>query len=927
MATVTHDGQSFMIDSRRIWLVAGQIDYARIPVGHWADRIHAARLAGFNAIAAAIPWALHEPRPGHFDFKEQRDLRKFVQLVHKAGLLCILRVGPYIGAGWDMGGLPEWVTRKNDIRLRAASAPFLEAASRYITAVAEQVRDLQVTSPGEGGPIVLIQNESAWTCGDDDAATAYLGELARYAREAGFTVPTINANNLWQSIEGEIEGWVGSEDMLATLRQLASVAPNQPRVVVDLPSGAPSYVAGPAEPAIPPIELQRRLVEVLAGGGQFVLSPLAAGVTPGFWPGRDGSSAARFIENAHGRHAPIDDAGAPTEAYHLVRRVTTMASSFARVFAHLNHNYKPILLDQRPPHPASAGVAIVDLVGTQGSVAFLFAKEPYAQGKSQRTQNVDILLGDGSALSVPMGRQAAAWVLFDVLLDGRGTLDYCTLSVLALAGKCLVCFGPAGADGVVSINGSPLTVTVPKGKATLTEHHEGFTLLVASEESIDTVFPTDQGVYVGVESVSASGEPVPLAGNKSCTHIDLRGEPHKLVVRDPRAARVSHAAPTLSDWRIASATEHAAGTSARYAPIPGPADLADLGSPFGYGWYRIRIKSGDGKKHKILAPSSRDRLRLFLDGEDLGIMGFGPGASPEPMALTLTKSDHTLVVLAENLGRPDSGLTLREPKGLVEEFYIIKPFRAGRHTTVHADPTQPLATFKPLWHMRPGDTTYPDRIAWSFVHRKKSPLIVTIDPLAARAMVILNDKPIRFLDHQGLARFTLDQSELNRGNNTLQLAIMADEPDPQAALAALASATGFAEGAETLTAGKADWAFAKWEPPNKADYEDIPKNKLHNTKGPAWYQADFTLDPEGVPLRLDLTGLSKGQVYLNDHHLGRYFLETATRKQIGPSTTMLLPEPLIKAGKKNVLTIFDEHGHAPAKVRLLFDKNSTPIRR
>lgn len=926
MATVTHDGQSFMIDSRRIWLVAGQMDYGRIPADAWADRIHAAKLGGFNAIATSIPWALHEPRPGQFDFKGQRDLRQFVQYIHAAGMYCILRPGPYIGAGWDMGGIPDWAARKTDIKLRAASAPFLEAASRYITAVAEQVRDLQVTSPGEGGPIVLLQNESHWTCGDDAAATAYLGELARYYREAGFTIPSINANNLWQSVEGEIEGWVGSEDMLATLRQLTSVAPDQPRVVVDMPIDQPSFVGGPAEAAVEPYSMQRRIVEVLAGGGQFVLNPIAGGQTPGFWPGRDGTDAARYYENAHGRHAPIDDAGTPTESYHIFRRVTTMASSFSRVFANLNHNYKPILLDQRLSHTASDGVAIVDLVGTQGSVAFLLAREPYATGKSSRSQNVDILLGDGSALSVPMGKQAAAWVLFDVLLDGRGTMDYCTLSVMSLVGKTLVCFGPAGAEGVVSINGSPLTIAVPKGKSVATEHHEGFTLVIGNEDSIDTVFPTEHGVFIGVNSVNAAGEPVALAGAKSCTHVDLDGKDRKHVIKDKTAPRTGSASVSLNDWQAMSAEEHVAGTSARYAPITGPADLADLGSPFGYGWYRISIKAGDGKKHKVLAPSSRDRLRFFLDGEDFATMGFGPGADHEPMALTLTKSDHNLVVLAENMGRPDSGLTLAEPKGLVDELFIIKPFKAGRHSIVQADPIQPLASISPLWHMRVGDTTYPDRIEWSFIHRKKSPIIITIDPLPTRILVILNDKPIRFLDESGPSRFMLDQSELNRGNNTLQIAILSDEPDPAATLATLASTTNFTEGADSVTT-KADWAFAKWEPPAKVDYDDVAKTKLGSFKGPTWYRTEFTIDPEGTPLRLDMSGLSKGVVYLNDQHLGRYFLETGTRKQVGPSTTMLLPESVIKAGKKNVLTIFDEHGNTPAKTKLVFDKNSLPIRR
>ena len=101
-----------------------------------------------------------------------------------------------------------------------------------------------------------------------------------------------------------------------------------------------------------------------------------------------------------------------------------------------------------------------------------------------------------------------------------------------------------------------------------------------------------------------------------------------------------------------SAEEHVTGTSARFAPITGPADLADLGSPFGYGWYRISIKSGDGKKHKVLAPSSRDRLRFFLDGEEQGIMGFGPGADHEPMALTLMSNEDVALAAEYVAGLP-----------------------------------------------------------------------------------------------------------------------------------------------------------------------------------------------------------------------------------------------------------------------------------
>src|SRR5262245_25612293 len=167
MASITYDGQSFMLDGRRIWLVSGAIHYARVPRELWADRIHAARQAGLNCIETPVFWARHEARQGQFDFKGDNDLRHFVELIQQVNMYCILRPGPFVGAGWDMGGLPAWLLGVPNIRLRVNSQPFLEACSRYITAVAQQVRDLQVTSGDGGGPIILIQNEHAWTCGHD----------------------------------------------------------------------------------------------------------------------------------------------------------------------------------------------------------------------------------------------------------------------------------------------------------------------------------------------------------------------------------------------------------------------------------------------------------------------------------------------------------------------------------------------------------------------------------------------------------------------------------------------------------------------------------------------------------------------------------------------------------------------------------------
>lgn len=49
-----------------------------------------------------VPWNFHEPQPGHYQFSEDHDVERFIQLAHELELLVILRPGPYICAEWEM---------------------------------------------------------------------------------------------------------------------------------------------------------------------------------------------------------------------------------------------------------------------------------------------------------------------------------------------------------------------------------------------------------------------------------------------------------------------------------------------------------------------------------------------------------------------------------------------------------------------------------------------------------------------------------------------------------------------------------------------------------------------------------------------------------------------------------------------------------
>ncbi len=920
MPSVTHDGRSFMLDGRRIWLAAGEIHYARLTRPAWADHIHAAKLAGLNTVVTPVFWNRHEPRPGSFDFTGDNDLRAFVELVGKAGMHCVLKLGPFIDAEWDLGGLPAWLLQMPNVALRTANQVFLEACSRYITAVSDQVRSLQVTAPGQGGPILMLQCETAWTCGKEDLAQSYLGELLRYFREAGLNVPVINSNNLWQSIEGQIDGWSGTGQMLATMRQLATVRPTQPRIVIEFPIGSTAIWGREPEPAMSTPALVRRMAEILAGGGQFNVTPFSGGRNFGFWPGRLPESLDLFATSEFGKDAAVTETAKPAASHAAVRRIAHLASRFGRVFANLDPSFQPIAIDPESFGDDAAGAAgggsskksksangngrisIVNASGSQGSVAFLFA-DP-AAGHAQTT----LLLPDGSTLPVTIGDQGVAWCLFDVHLGGRANLDYSNLNAFATLGSVFIAYGPAGARGMISINGSPLDVEVPGGKTPLAVEHEGLTIVIANEEQIDSIFVADDAVYLGVSGVSPKGEVSTPAGTRQYSRITPDGKIHALTDN----SRTSHAGRKVKqgDWETATAEDYQNGVSARYASVTGPADLALLGCPHGYGWYRITLTGTAGRK-KVMAPMSGDRLQFFMDGDSIGTMGVGPGAGAE-LTLPLKKAAQQLVILADNMGRFCGGINLGEKKGLFGDLYEVSPLKLAKPKVQAGDPIDLLNFRKPLWEMSEGDTTSPDRLTWQFMHRRKTPLIVSIATPPAHGILILNDEPLTAFDRSGPDRIVLTSEQLRQGKNVLQIALVSDVHE-QADMDRLGDALTIHEAVNSLTE-KSEMAFAKWEPPTASQFAAPAKSV---PAGPRWWRCTFSGgEAPDATVVFEPVGMTKGEVFLNGRHLARYFTATPDGKKVPPTERIILPNAWLNSSGENTLMIFDEHGANPGKTKL-----------
>jgi beta-galactosidase len=86
---------------------------------------------------------------------------------------------------------------------------------------------------------------------------------------------------------------------------------------------------------------------------------------------------------------------------------------------------------------------------------------------------------------------------------------------------------------------------------------------------------------------------------------------------------------------------------------------------------------------------------------------------------------------------------------------------------------------------------------------------------------------------------------------------------------------------------------------------DLSHIAFHKTdcSGPCFYRGTFTVDHVGDTF-LDTSNLSKGQLWINGHAMGRFW-------NIAPQKTLYVPGPWLKPGKNEVI-VFDVDGHPSA---------------
>lgn len=109
MSKLTAEGSSFLLDGQPFRILSGAIHYFRVPREYWQDRLIKLKACGFNTLETYVPWNLHEPQEGYFNFSGNLDIAAYLELAAQLELKVIIRPGPYICAEWELGGLPPWL--------------------------------------------------------------------------------------------------------------------------------------------------------------------------------------------------------------------------------------------------------------------------------------------------------------------------------------------------------------------------------------------------------------------------------------------------------------------------------------------------------------------------------------------------------------------------------------------------------------------------------------------------------------------------------------------------------------------------------------------------------------------------------------------------------------------------------------------------
>ena len=312
---------TFLLDGQPFVVKAAEVHYPRIPQAYWEHRIQLCKALGMNTLCLYVFWNIHEQKEGQFDFTGQNDVAAFCRLAQKNGMYVIVRPGPYVCAEWEMGGLPWWLLKKKDIRLREQDPYFMERVKIFEQKVAEQLAPLTIQ---RGGPIIMVQVENEYgSYGEDKPYVSAIRDVLR--QEWGSEIALFQCD--WSSNFTRN----GLDDLVWTMnfgtganideqfRRLGELRPESPKMCSEFWSGwfdkwGARHETRPADQMVAGMD------EMLSKGISFSLYMTHGGTSFGHWAGANSPGFAPDV-TSYDYDAPINEWGQTTDKYFKLREM------------------------------------------------------------------------------------------------------------------------------------------------------------------------------------------------------------------------------------------------------------------------------------------------------------------------------------------------------------------------------------------------------------------------------------------------------------------------------------------------------------------------------------------------------------------------------------------------------------------------------
>ncbi|GAB2277284.1 Beta-galactosidase 10 [Dionaea muscipula] len=160
-SNVTFDHRSLIIDGHRKLLISTSIHYPRSVPAMWPGLVQLAKEGGADVIESYVFWNGHELSPDNYYFEDRFDLVKFVKIVQQAGMYMMLRIGPFVAAEWNYGGIPVWLHYVPGTVFRTDNKPFKYYMQKFTTYIVNMMKQEKLFA-SQGGPIILAQIENEY---------------------------------------------------------------------------------------------------------------------------------------------------------------------------------------------------------------------------------------------------------------------------------------------------------------------------------------------------------------------------------------------------------------------------------------------------------------------------------------------------------------------------------------------------------------------------------------------------------------------------------------------------------------------------------------------------------------------------------------------------------------------------------------------